>query len=266
MDQMKVFVSSVLIFISLFSFGQDYSHIGKKIEFSTELKNAKKFKDIDLALTTPDQVIYLELWGSKDASNIKCFFENIDKFKNLRRLHLINYYGAPMNISEKLWTQTNLEYLVIGNCQDFSMDGIINLKSLKYLSLYGCGFNEFPLEILSLTNLEFLDLSCNFLSYLPANIGELKNLKELELTNNCFNKVPEEIVKLEALQYLTFNNADQGTIFVNGKTVCDNSVTEVPTFFNEMKNLMEVSFFKVQIDDQMMNKIKSTCPKIKFGK
>jgi Leucine-rich repeat (LRR) protein len=258
----KALLASLLLCSSL-AFAQDYSSIGKSIAFSDTLKNASKYKNIDKALEHPEEVIYLEILNSE---GINKFSANTSRFKNLRKLILQNTSWPISNISDSIWSLKKLEYLVLRNFPGLSITGIKNLQQLKYLSLDGLSLKEFPAEALELTKLEYLDLSCNSLSTLPGNIGKLTNLKELELTNNCFTNCPPELSRLPSLIYFTMNNPERNSALSDGTVVCNNTITEFPTVFQNMPNLKKVScFFKLEITDELKNKIKSSYPNIKFS-
>jgi Leucine-rich repeat (LRR) protein len=255
----------VFIFFSLPTFAQDYSSIGKKIIFSDSLKNAVKYKDIDEALEHPEQVICLLLNDDANGEIINKFSANAGKFKNLRKLVLMNQEGPMVKLSDSIWTLKKLEYLDLTNFPGYSTAGIKNMKQLKYLSLDGLALKEFPAEILELTNLEFLGLSCNFLSALPASMGQLKNLEEIELTNNCFTKIPIELSQLSMLIYITINNVEHGARLADGTVVCDNTITEFPTVLKNIPTLKEVHcFFKVAVTPELKKEIKTTYKGIKF--
>jgi Leucine-rich repeat (LRR) protein len=256
---------TVFLFFSLTTFAQDYSSIGKKIIFSDSLKSAAKYKDIDKALEHPEQVICLMLTNDGNGEIVTKFSANATKFKNLRKLVLMNQGGPMTKLSDSIWTLKKIEYLELINFPGYSTAGIKNLKQLKYLSLDGLALKEFPAETLELTNLEFLGLSCNFLSALPAGIGQLKNLKEIELTNNCFTKIPAELSQLGMLVYITINNAEHGATLADGSAVCDNTITEFPTVLKNISTLKEVHcFFKVTVTPELKKEIRSTYKGIKF--
>lgn len=256
----------LLCFCTSFTcFAQDYSRIGKKIVYSDSLKQAKKFTSVDKALEDPGKVLYLEIYCQKSGVNIKKFSENIQKFKNLRKLTVNNQSGSVVELPEELWNLTQLEYIDIINIQNLKPEGLKNLKNVKYLSLDGFGLERFPPEILELKKIEYLNLSCNFLSELPENISLLENLKEIELTSNCFTKIPPQLAKNKLLIYIVMNNAEWGTL-ANGKPMCRNSITEFPVVFSELKNLKWVAcFYKTNVDEQMKKKIKAAYPGIKFS-
>lgn len=251
---------------SMTCLAQDWSSVGKKIIFSDTLNKAKKFTAIDRALENPTEVYYLDIYCDKSGVNIKKFSENILKFKNLRKLILNNQSGLFIGLTDSIWNLEKLEYLDIVNFSDLNTDGVKRLKKLKYLTLDGIGFTIFPKEILELRELECLNLSCNFLSTLPDKISMLENLKEIELTNNCFTNIPPQLSGIKMLAYITINNAETGSFLSNGKKMCENSITEFPYVYKEMKNLKKVScFFKVKVDDSLKKRIKSTYPHIKFS-
>lgn len=251
--------------LCLQSYSQDWSSIGKKINFSDSLKSAKKFTNIQKALEAPEEVIYLDIYCGKDVSNVELFLNEIPKFTNLRKLVLMNREGPVVTLPSTIWTLEKLEYLDLFNFPDSDIKGISKLKELKYLNLDGFGLDSIPAELRKLEKIEFLNLSCNDLNSLPADMGGLKSLIELELSNNCFTEVPSQITQFEKLSFLTMNNPEQGAKLANGNAVCNNEIKVFPAIFADMKNLKKVSlFFKMKIDPELKKKIKATYPKIKF--
>lgn len=76
------------------------------------------------------------------------------------------------------------------------------MKNLKKLVLTNNQFENFPQEILALTNLTALYLGENKLTALPEEVAELKNLQYLSLNSNQFIKLPIDIDKLTNLRAL----------------------------------------------------------------
>ncbi|KAI4295872.1 hypothetical protein L6164_035870 [Bauhinia variegata] len=66
-------------------------------------------------------------------------------------------------------------------------------RSVAVLSLCGCSFSAFPVELTQLPNLEKLYLDNNKLSVLPPELGELRSLKVLRVDNNMLVSVPVEL-------------------------------------------------------------------------
>jgi Leucine-rich repeat (LRR) protein len=64
-------------------------------------------------------------------------------------------------------------------------------KQMSYLSLWGEGLEEFPEEILSLSNLETLELGRNRITSIPDGIKRLSNLRSLGLRSNPLKIVPD---------------------------------------------------------------------------
>ena len=117
------------------------------------------------------------------------------------------------------------------------------------LSLYNCGLNEFPLEILKLkslrqlalrrnnikklpknigflSNLEYLDMRINDLEHLPNAIGLLVNLKILNMSSNKLKEIPDSIGDLLMLKSIDFSN---------------NRITTIPESIGNIENLERLS-------------------------
>ena len=75
----------------------------------------------------------------------------------------------------------------------------------KELSL-SAGLEEFPREILDLSQLEVLDLSGNRLKSVPSDFSRLRNLKILFLSGNEFEDVPEVLGECPSLEMVGFKS------------------------------------------------------------
>ena len=244
---------------------QDYSFIGKKINYSDSYKKIKKVKNIDDALIAPTQVLYLSLTVDKDGLNYKKFIDNYEKFTNLKKLIIDNrWYQLNLTDVADISVFKDLEFLQVFSLPNLDFDKLGSLTNLKYLDLTGCNLKTFPASVLNLNQLEFLCVSLNYLSTLPNNISELKNLKEIDLTNNCFVEIPIQVSQLKELLYLDINNAEFAQKFNNGKLFCSNSLTVYPAFLSDNKKLIKVSLYKVNVDEKTKNKLRMDFKTIKF--
>lgn len=258
-----------LLIIFLFSFGslfaQDYSSLGKKINYSETYRKAKRFKDVDKALRTPEQVQYLDLTVDKAGSNYQKFVDNHTKFVNLRKLIIDNrWYQIDLSSVPDLSVYKNLEFLQVYNLPDLDFDKLGSLTNLKYLDLDACGLKSLPASIIGLKQLEFLSVSVNYLSALPDNIGELPNLKEIDLTNNCFEEIPKQLALIKELLYLDINNAEGTGQFLNGELFCKNALTTYPAILSDCKKLKKVHLYKVAVDKATKDKLKEEYRSIQF--
>lgn len=264
---MKKFFLLLGLFFILQANGQDYSWLGKKLDYSDTLRLCDIYKRMDEALVAPEKVEYLHLVVDKSGANYKLFTENVSRFVNLRKLVIINNPGLNLDLPAELWNRTKMEYLMLDGFWDESLSGLEKLYNLKFLSLDGFALKKFPAQVLGLKKLAVLDLSMNLISELPNEISQMKSLRELELTNNCFSEVPEQIGTIDNLEYFIMNNADFGGPIPTGVTnVCLNSFTKFPDVFNKTKKLKRASiFYHEHVDPQLKKKIKSTFKQIKFS-
>ena len=83
---------------------------------------------------------------------------------------------------------------------------ILRLKSLKHLALRRNNITTLMKEIGLLSNLEYLNLRINKLKQLPASIGLLSNLQYLNLSSNDLRELPKSIGKLIMLKELNLSN------------------------------------------------------------
>lgn len=265
-NTMKHLFYLILFLFPFFVQGQDWSSIGKKINYSETYKKAKKFRNIDKALENPSAVYSLEILADKESGNYQKFYDNCEKFKNLRKLIIDNrWQQLDLKLVPDLSVFSQLEFLQVYDFKNASFAGIEKLDSLKYLAIVGCRLTAFPNEILQLKRLELLDLSINNLSSLPDSINQLSGLKELDLTNNCFTGVPEQISGLKQLIYFDMNNAETADKYFDGTPFCKNSVTEFQGFLKETPSLKEVSFYKLNISAELKAQFRKEYPDVKFG-
>lgn len=83
------------------------------------------------------------------------------------------------------WDSTSKKHIEVEEPKD--LDGLANLKYVKFLSLQGIsGITEIPESISNLWNLNVLDLrACHSLEVIPRGIGSLHNLTHLDLSE-CY--------------------------------------------------------------------------------
>jgi hypothetical protein len=260
-------ICSLLFFSVALLNAQDYSWLGKKLEYSDTLRLSDIYKTVKEAMIAPEKVENLHFVVEKDGANYKTFSENISKFVNLRKLVIVNSPGLNLDLSKGLWDRAKLEYLMLDGFWDEPIDGLEKLQNLKFLSLDGFSLKKFPEQVLQLKNLEVLDLSMNLISEVPASIASMTKLRELEMTNNCLTEVPENLALLPNLEYFIMNNADFGGPIPPGVTnVCLNSFSKFPDVFSKMKKMKHASiFYHEHIDPAMKKKIKESFKWMKFS-
>lgn len=259
---MRTCLCSLILLVTTLGFAQnqDFSALGKSIQYSDSAKNAKRFTDMEKALLTPNEVVFLELNVNGFDYNYETFIHHQYKFRNLRKLIIRNSLRyVDVEIVPNLTLFNQLEFLQIYCLSNIKLKQLSSLTKLKYLEMDGCKLKTFPPSILSLTKLEYLNLSLNFLSELPENIGEMTNLKELELTNNCFKEVPKQITQITELLYFNMNNADYKSEFTNNRWTCFNSIETFPQLLFECKKLKRVYLCKVnpEIKKKLKAELKS---------
>ncbi len=262
---MRTYIFILIIVLTKDIFAQDYSILGKSINYSDTYRKAKRFQNIDNALLAPDQVLYLDLTVDKDGINYRKFVDNHSKFINLRKLIIDNrWYQLDLPVVPDVSAFKNLEFLQLFNLPKLNFDKLTSLTNLKYLDLDACELKNLPSAIINLKQLECLILSLNYLSTLPDNIGEMTNLKEIDLTNNCFIEIPKSIGQVKELLYLDINNAEIAGQFINGKLFCKNTLTVFPTILYDCKKIKKVHLYKVAVDKATKDKLKSELNNIKF--
>lgn len=100
------------------------------------------------------------------------------------------------------------------------------------LYLENLGLNEFPMEILELSNLTLLDLGGNELTTLPESIEKLTNLTKLNVKENNLTSLPEAIGKQTKLAELHIYN---------------NQLTSLPESIGKLTNLIELHLYDNQL-------------------
>lgn len=262
---MRTIIFITIIFLTTNLVSQDYSMLGKKINYSEEFRKADKYKDISKALTNPAQVLSLELIVDKDGNNYKRFIYNQSKFVNLRKLIIDNrWYQLDLNAIPDLSVYKNLEFLQIYHLPKLNLEQLTGLTNLKYLGLLSCNLKALPSSIFKLKQLEFIDLTLNYLNIIPDDISQMTNLKEVDLSNNCFEEIPKQLAKVQQLMYLDMNNAEFSKQFNDGTLFCYNKITVYPEILSEFKALKKLHLFKVNIDIKTKDKLKSDFKNIKF--
>jgi len=113
------------------------------------------------------------------------------------------------------------------------------------LDLSNEGLQEFPPEILNMTNLRILLLDSNKIGDVPAGIKNLRYLKVLGLSYNKIDTIPQEISELQDLQYLYLNNnkisgfPEEITKLVNLESlfIYQNNICNIPAGISQMREL-----------------------------
>ena len=83
---------------------------------------------------------------------------------------------------------------------------ILKIKSLKNLALRRNNLENLPKNVGFLSNLEYLDLRLNSLKKLPRAIGLLLKLENLNLSSNNLVEIPDSIGELLMLKNLNLKN------------------------------------------------------------
>jgi len=134
----------------------------------------------------------------------------------LPKLDKFDEYGKVSDILNVDYTERNiifaLEKLIdksIPLKEKFDTNSICYVKDgddITGLSIFNCGLNTFPSEILRLKSLKHLALRRNNLSDLPKNIGFLSNLEWLDLRINKLESLPKAIGLLLKVKNLNLSS------------------------------------------------------------
>ncbi|KAL3679247.1 hypothetical protein R1sor_022203 [Riccia sorocarpa] len=184
---------------------------------------------------------------------------------NLKRLCLL-HIEKPFELPITLGNLTNLELLVIGDCEVTSVpsslqnltslrtlvvEGVIGteaipnvigfLRRLEILELECCGIVNLLDGLRELTALRELSLTCEGITELPDTLGNLTNLEELSLTCpiSCLPASVSNLMRLEMLwldgRFGTVQNSE-GSVFVSLKE--DEILCPIDPLFHHLQGFM----------------------------
>jgi hypothetical protein len=123
------------------------------------------------------------LLGLDDGLNVPERF-----FEGMKEIEVLSLKGGCLSL-QSLQFSTNLQSLLLIECECKVLIWLRKLRRLKILGFIGCGsVEELPDEIGELKELRLLDLTgCRFLKRIPVNlIGRLKKLEELLIGDGSF--------------------------------------------------------------------------------
>ncbi|RQO86162.1 hypothetical protein POPTR_001G446650v4 [Populus trichocarpa] len=123
------------------------------------------------------------LLGLDDGLNVPERF-----FEGMKEIEVLSLKGGCLSL-QSLQFSTNLQSLLLIECECKVLIWLRKLQRLKILGFIGCGsVEELPDEIGELKELRLLDLTgCRFLKRIPVNlIGRLKKLEELLIGDGSF--------------------------------------------------------------------------------
>lgn len=178
-----------LLIIPILSFSQTNSRWKKD-----DLKDCKVYKDLKIALETPEKVKILDLGGK----NLKKIPKQISQFKNLR---VLLFGWRP---KKDLDSSTHKLAKNIGG-------GYLHLDRKKGTILEYNYIKKISSELLTLSELEYLELDYNLIENLPDELTNLKNLKQVSLYGNSKifknHKIVEDMeLKMPSCEFLTSHN------------------------------------------------------------
>ncbi|KAJ4789027.1 Disease resistance protein (CC-NBS-LRR class) family [Rhynchospora pubera] len=177
------------------------------------------------------------------------------KFATLRTLFVNDYFWSVRLVSE---VQKLRALKLVGNVflQNYpfnskyvrssvdQVDFCVNLKHLRYLSLYQVDFKKIHIDMCSIFNLQNLNLRyCENLTELPQCIGDLISLEELTIIRcKQLRVLPASLCQLKALKKLTLG-------------FC--SVKELPHDIGNLTNLqlLTIKYTKVSHLPSSLNKM-----------
>jgi len=247
----------------------EYTSGTKELNYSFPIEKTKRYANLEKALKSPDDVIFLDI-SSNSFSNpnegFKKLNESLPKFKNLKKLTLTCYGIENSNFPKNIFNCHHLEFLVISGFRQLNhnhLSQLSDLKNIVFLSLGNCNLKSIPDQVLQLKSLEGLDLGLNNIASIPAEIGQLKNLRTIDLTNNCLKTFPMNLAECTKLEWIDVNNAEgSDKEALDRLGYCMNEIDNIQNL-DKFNSLKELSLFQTMNADDI-NKLKVTYPHIKF--
>uniref|UniRef100_A0A8C9FR18 Disease resistance R13L4/SHOC-2-like LRR domain-containing protein n=1 Tax=Pavo cristatus TaxID=9049 RepID=A0A8C9FR18_PAVCR len=120
---------------------------------------------------------------------------SLQKLKHLN-LGLLNWSPADLLMVKPAVFLLHITYQM-GSVLLGTINGLLNLATLRALYLSDNDFEILPPDIGKLTKLQILSLRDNDLISLPKEIGELTQLKELHIQGNRLTVLPPELGNLD---------------------------------------------------------------------
>jgi len=203
----NILLSIIIVILSIYSVNAQY----------TEYSNKLKFETIN------------ELSVNCFSNNFNDFVKNIDKFKNLKALRIVNFEDKYLPSEIKI---LKLKEIIISNSPDLDYTStfklLSNIPTLKTIILDNNDIKYFPKEIKlvkglvcldvinneglemesfvstikAIKTLKELNLSVNLLTNLPKNIGELSQIEKLNISCNNLNDFPKSVREIKGLDSL----------------------------------------------------------------
>jgi Leucine-rich repeat (LRR) protein len=154
---------------------------------------------------------------------------------------------SMVRVSEDIDPQDKLTITIIGGRIDktfnivkilpqYSIVGYqVENKRVVTLGLYGCKLNQFPPELLDLTELRLLNLWATKIDRVPPEIARLCHLENLNLESNGLKHLPEELFELPLHRLYLGNNSLTALSASVGKL--SKTLVYLNLFHNRLKTL-----------------------------
>lgn len=213
-------------------------------------------------LTAGTQALYLPRRPSTNE------IKQLTKCKQIKMLSISGLATYPKEL-KKL---RNLEYLSLKNGQLTAIEGVSELKQLKYLDLEQNKLRQLPKEIEACTklieldlranelalnkqlislpqNLEILNLSSNQLTKIRINRNTLNKLRVLDLSQNSIKNLSEiipDLIEIEEISLFDNQLKNEDVIFLDHPKLAKinlafNKLDRLPIGLNQVKTLNELN-------------------------
>lgn len=195
-------------------------------------------------------------WSEVEANN---YFEDLNKFKHLKKLHLYCYSRHLFPDPRCLFT--NIHEVTIRGRANIT-PGIGQLLALHELTLNDLRLEQLPDELFALLHLKILRLNKNLLTSLPS-ISPGNTLRRLELGFNRISTLPDTFSNLTKLEELTLHHNELQHLTHIGRLehlkrldVSNNKLKEIGSEISHLKDLEEINCTCnniVAVSDEIVN-------------
>ena len=176
---------------------------------------ASAIKKIQHLLSSEDKqsinmgLVLLESFLEQDPQLLTSMFPTEEYWSSFSSFHHNVYVGISILILMRRHDEpfaSNITKIELKGSHIHIPDEIVELTTLRSLSLAGNRLTEVPNIITQLHQLEYLDLSSNHLSDLPVELFDLIELQYLDISDNRILLISPVIAKLKNLRYLYIEN------------------------------------------------------------
>eukprot|EP00210_Caulerpa_lentillifera_P006156 g5883.t1 len=163
------------------------------------------------------KIVVLNISGNR----LQSLPQDISSFKSLLELFASNnsLRCLPTGFQE---LQVQDVFLAENYFNELPVELMTVKKSIRRLSLTGCGISKLPEDVTRLKNLKYLDFSFNKISSVPQTVNTWTQIEVLNLGFNPLERFPDPLSSLSSLVELNLNQT---------------GIQQLPMEFGKLKNL-----------------------------